>query len=315
MKFSLSCLLTLVTIGFFSFSLFSQIPHTPTVEVTDLQASTAPPIRVLPSQSLIWEISGNGLQKPSYIYAIMSKVPEDFFFLPSGLDPLIQQADKWMMEVNPMELDVDHLYRGGVPIDSSLTHLLSRKSYASLEKFVKDSLSVLSSYKLDNRYSPVLLAQQFLCDYCLGFRYGDEPIDYERYLYLAIGEKKPLKTIEGDWSRITRTDGLSYKTQAEFLEQSLKSRKKLCKNYKEMLLAYRASNLDQVWLLAHNSPELGDYSNHMKEARTEAWLKSISWLMKYESLFMAIQAPILPGEYGLLHQLRKAGFVVKPHNP
>ena len=271
-----------------------------------------PPLRVLPSQAILWEINGNGLERPSYIYAVLPRISSEFFFLPPGLNTLIEKSDKWMMEVNPSELDFDYLYRGEIPVDSTLGNMIPRKKYAELTRFVEDSLSTLARYKLNNRYAPALLAQQFISDYCLGFKLGDEPINYETYLFNVIPRNKPFQSLDIAWTRIFKEENYSLIDQTTFLLYTLENRKYFCDKFKQLQWAYRHGDLDQVWLQIKQLPELANQATSYPGARVDAWLKSIVWQMRYESLFMAIQAPLLPGEYGLLHQLRKLGFTVRP---
>ncbi|MEL7340538.1 MAG: hypothetical protein AAGM67_08640, partial [Bacteroidota bacterium] len=56
--------------------------------------------QVLPAQALIWEIQRSDMEKPSYIYAILYKIPKDWFFLPPGLSPIVESTDRLMLETD-----------------------------------------------------------------------------------------------------------------------------------------------------------------------------------------------------------------------
>ncbi|MEL7535312.1 MAG: hypothetical protein AAFN10_28705, partial [Bacteroidota bacterium] len=91
--------------------------------------------QVLPAQALIWEVQRSDIEKPSYIYAILYKVPKDWFFLPPGLSPIVESTDRLMLETDPNYIDRDVLYRGGTPIDSTLEALLNRRDFYEVNKF------------------------------------------------------------------------------------------------------------------------------------------------------------------------------------
>ena len=123
---------------------------------------------------------------------------------------------------------------------------------------------------------------------------------------------KAFQSLDISWARIFKDDSYTLSKQSDFLLYTLDNRKNYCENYWQLQWAYRKGDLDQVWLKYRELPALANQAVYLPEARIDAWLKSVVWQMRYESLFMAVQAFLLPGEYGLLHQLRKLGFTVKP---
>lgn len=298
----LACWLLLLTVSM----LRAQDPQRP-VQIVDLHGSG---LQVAPARSLVWEISGNQLPRPSYVFAILHQVPDDYFFLPENITPLISACDRLVMEIHPEDFASDALYRSSVPLDSTLDRLLPRKDYEALSTFVRDSLSALAAYKLERRYAPALIARQVICDYCLGFKTGQEPVSYEYYLYQAV--RKPLKVLSTGWTRHASLESYTLQEQTELLMHTFRQRQAQCETYHAILRAYREQDLDRIWLLAKDAPDLGDNMNRYIDARNREWIKQLMWNMQYESLFIAVHAVQLPGEYGLLHLLRKAGFEVRP---
>jgi uncharacterized protein YbaP (TraB family) len=268
------------------------------------------PVSVQPSQSILWKITKDGQSHSSYLYAIPPKVPRDFFFLPEGLQELIQSSEKLIMEVNPGQSNMDYLHRGAVPMDSTLDVILPKRRYQEIEKFIDDHLSPKSMDKLKNRYSPKDLSQQMLSDYCLGFRDDSKPVDYEFFIHQVA--KKPLKTLNTGWTRAAWQEDFSVWEQTENLIQTYENRDSLCSLYKEYLMAYRRQDLDAFWLLSKEIPQFGDNHNQMIEVRNKRWLESLRRQLQFEDNFIVVNAVQLPGEYGLLHQLRKAGYTVTP---
>lgn len=276
------------------------------LHILDMEAEE---IRVQPVNALVWEIDRPDLQRPSYLFAILHKVAKKDFFLPDGIEPIFKQCDKLVMEVDPLNYSMDHQHRGTMPIDSTLEVLLDKRKYQWLRSYVKDSLSDLAYYQLRSRYAPVLLARQVISDYCLDYRPGKEAMSYETYLALNSG--LPMRVLGTEWTRTAWLDALNFEEQASYLMTTIENRAELCEVYLAMVRAYRRQNLDQIWLLAKDSPDVGDNTGKFLEARNQGWMEKLSWQMKNESLFIAVNAVQLPGEYGLIHLLRKNGFIVQ----
>ncbi|MEZ4825645.1 MAG: TraB/GumN family protein [Bacteroidia bacterium] len=296
------------TLVLFAFIAFLSAHSQNQTAIHDLQH---PWVKVQPTQSILWQISRPGDSHVSYIYAILHLVPQDNFFIPEGINPLIRKSDKLVMEVDPREYDPDYLYRGAVPFDSTLDLIFDKKTFARVEAFVEDTLSPASAKKLLNRYSPNALARQVVADYCLGFREGEYPVDYESYLTGAIS--LPLKTLNTGWTRASwLQDEFSIREQADNLLYVIREKDSLCHLYDEYLMAYRRQDLDALSMLAQEVPDLGWNAHDFVEARNRDWIKSLEWQLEKDNLFMVIHAVQLPGEFGLLHLLRKAGFEVNP---
>ncbi|MDX2247616.1 MAG: TraB/GumN family protein [Bacteroidia bacterium] len=277
-------------------------------EIMDINRS---PIVVQPVQAILWEVRKPEIKRPSYIYAVLHIVPADNFFIPEGINSYIEKTEKLVMEVDPSESDPDYLYRGSVPFDSTLDRVLDRKTFERLEIFIADTLSPSSQHKLYNRYSPNALSRQIIADYCLGYRENEDPVDYETYLAKAIS--LPLKTLNTGWTRATwQEDEFSIREQTQNLLYTLEAKDSLCGLYNEYMMAYRRQDIDALSMLAQEVPDVGWNAHDFVEARNREWVKTLEWQMKIESMFIVVHAVQLPGEFGLLHLLRKAGYEVNP---
>lgn len=277
------------------------------VEINDAQVQN---VQVLPSQALIWEVRRSDLAKPSYIFGILFKVPNDWFFLPPGLAPIVESCDRLMLETDPNPIDRDVLHRGAVPMDSMVYDIIPKRESRELQLFFQDSLSALARYKLESRYMPILVMQQMLQDYVLGHIGNFEPISYEQYL--AQSSRKPIKVLGADWTRTAYLDNIPIKSQTTSLLDAYYNRQRLKVQYEELMRAYRRQDLDAVQYLSEKAPDLGGGTGRLIEAKNMAWVQPLEWHMQKESVFVAVNGAQLPGENGLLHMLRKRGYSVTP---
>ncbi|MEO0584688.1 MAG: TraB/GumN family protein [Bacteroidota bacterium] len=273
--------------------------------ITDLIGS---PSSVQPTQAVLWKIEGEGLPAPSYIYGVLHKVRKPYFFIHPEINTISQKVDLILMAVDPLNYDIDYLQRGTIPLDSTLDVLLPPKTYRWMEKFIDDSLSERSRDQFMGRYPPLYLARQMMSDYCLGFGPEFEPLSYEEYLRTAI--PKPFEFVGTGWTRTAWIESFSYRDQTEELLILLDKRRSKCKTYQTIMESYRKEDLDQVWLLSVDAPDFGGNMSQLVEVRNQAWMNSLRYKIYNQPVLAIMHAVQLPGEYGLLHQLRKQGFKV-----
>ncbi|MCI4671470.1 MAG: TraB/GumN family protein [Bacteroidia bacterium] len=276
----------------------------------NIQDLTSESINVKASQGILWKISGKGLTQASYIYAVLYVVPRSQFFLHPSLDSVMEEIDMVMMEVDPEENGRDYLFRSEVPIDSTLDVLLSKRDFKLMVDLIDDELTEDSRKKLIQRYPPLILLRQMMVDYCLYRKLGQEVIAYEEYLRKATPEKKFI-SLQMDWVRLAWLDSHSFHEQSQIMLGALQEREKKKMAYEGMLRAYRQGNLDRAWLLSLDSPDLGDNKHTLIDLKVANWKKALIQQMPTNSVCAVAPAIALPGEYGLIHLLRKDGYKVE----
>ncbi len=265
-------------------------------------------IQVTPVSACLWEVSHPARQDTSYLYGILPEVPERFHHWPEKLPILFPKVQELVMGIDPMHPPSESLYQIEVPLDSTLEELLPSVAFEKLVKWVEDSLSPLANYKLKTRYPPSVLSRQFLKDYCWQQEGATVMVEYQ----LAKMSRLPLKKVGTEWTRIAWLDSYSYSAQATQMMNLLTYKESQCEIYESLFNAYGEQDLDRVWLLASHAPDLGYNLGKLLAARNDAWIKYLKTRLPYQSMLIAVNAAQLPGEYGMIHQLRKLGYQVEP---
>lgn len=266
--------------------------------------------QVMPAQGILWKISGGNLEVPSYLYASLFVVPKSLFFLHPAMDSLLDQCQEVMMEVDPDKVDPDYLFRSEIPIDSSLEVLMGKKQYKALWKFMENELTEASIRKVIGRYPPLIVQRQIMFDFCLRLRQDQEAIHIEKYLKDALRDVD-FSSLNLEWVRSAWLDQYSWKEQTRMLQEGLDKRLESRAAFEGMIRAYRQQNLDRVWFLSQKAPDLGDNKHVLIDLRVSSWKEALTEKMPQKAVFGIIPAVTLPGEYGLLHQLRKQGYRVE----
>lgn len=98
----------------------------------------------------------------------------------------------------------------------------------------------------------------------------------------------------------------SLKDQANLLLEQLKDPQKSRMNSLKITSEYKKQNLSAF------EQYLPNFEGVNAKERNQLWMEKIPELIKQEPTLIAVGAGHLVGEYGLINQLRKQGFTVKP---
>ena len=108
-------------------------------------------------KSLLWEISGNGLTKPSYLYGTIHMICKDDASLGDSLIAAIQRSDRVYFEVdmdNLMEM-LTALKDFKMRNDTTLADLLNKEDYEKVKEYMESKSTMLPFSKLET-YKPML---------------------------------------------------------------------------------------------------------------------------------------------------------------
>lgn len=260
--------------------------------------------------TLFWQVSGNGLKAPSYIYGTFHMLcPEDIVF-----SDAVKTALKFSGELY-LELPMDDakgmlaamdkmMMKGG----KQLKDFYTPEEYDRLKKFFKDSLQ--SGLGMMERMIPAM-AGMMLYPKMLGCKVnGGTETGLSK---LVKEDKKPIKGLETFEFQLSLFADMSYEQQAKELlkmadnfTQSKKSTDSLVQVYKAQRLVGMEKGFDNAEFGMSGNLEAFLYK------RNEDWATRLPALMKQQSLFIAVGTAHLVGERGLINLLRKAGYTVKP---
>ncbi|MFT3823483.1 MAG: TraB/GumN family protein [Chitinophagaceae bacterium] len=263
------------------------------------------------NNTLLWEISGKGLKKPSYLFGTMHILCADDAQLSTGLKNIIKNSD-----VVYLELDMDNKEEilGAVEYlrmtdGTKLSDLLTKEEFARVENYFKTSKFPLPVFML-NRFKPylvtALIGEQLMdCEKKNGM---EERIMEETKLY-----SREIKGLETMKFQAGLFDSIPYEKQAKELMQYIDSLDNYRKVNQQMVDAYKTQNLEYMDELIHKSdPGLEEYLDLLVYSRNRNWVKQIPEIINNQSVLFAVGAGHLPGKQGVISLLRKQGYTVKP---
>jgi len=262
------------------------------------------------NNSLLWQVSGNGLNKPSYLYGTIHVISQNDYFLGKNVVRKIQKSDELIMEIDLDNMNVLSLAKLSVlPDGKSIKDFMHDSDYTILQSFMEDSIGI-KKFTFENAYGklkPFFLEQLIFIKYL-----GQETESYEQnFKKLAEDKNIPMSGLE------------TYEEQLKFiedipLEDQLKSIVKTIKNYsaetqklKQLVKDYKAQNLTAL-TASFEADEDQTLKTKLVDKRNSNWIPKLKSIIQKKSCFVAVGAGHLGGENGLINLLKKQGYTVEP---
>ena len=260
--------------------------------------------------SLLWEVSGNGLQEPSYLFGTFHLMCKNDINFSAQLKTAISLADKVYME---MDMDDPATLFGGILFmnmkdGKTLQQLYSPADYKKVENYFNDSLHTPMSFieKMKPFFLEAMLYPKMMpCKSISGVE--------EELMKLVKLEKKEIKGLETMEFQASVFDSIPYEEQAKELLKSIDSIAANKQLFDTMLNVYKSQQLNEIENL-FNKSELGleEHQDILLDSRNKNWVGQLKNIMKTTSVFVAVGAGHLVGKAGLIELLRKEGYTLKP---
>jgi hypothetical protein len=253
--------------------------------------------------SLLWEISGKGLSKTSYLYGTIHMICADDYFLSEKVKKAFESSDKLVLEVNlsdPAELAVmQQMAMGKETLDKTLTPEQLSKLEAILKEKAGLSVQQVNSYSLSTVMS-LMSMKTFNCTDLKFYEMDFIAKAKERGIQVAGFEsvKAQLGIIEKAY---TNDEMLSMFENMNIAETS------------KLVSQYKKENIQDVYTNLTDVKNMNLIAkNEMLDKRNANWVQNLPQLVKDQSAFIAVGAAHLGGDLGVINLLRKAGYTVKP---
>ncbi|MCU0422033.1 MAG: TraB/GumN family protein [Bacteroidia bacterium] len=273
--------------------------------VTIVQAQPLP-------KGLLWEISGKGMTKPSYLYGTMHVSSKLAFNLSDSFFIALKNVDKVALESTPENwLEeffatgfMSHLMRVEAEESNQSTQVINPNSFAWFDDNYPKNY-VLQALAVD----PAILNQ-------LMFRHTSNKQDFEEDTYLdlyifqlASKLKKPVLSVED----LDESLQLVMRAYSDMYPED--KQRKYIENFDELLEEYyRQADLFQLDSLVKAQGYSSNYMENMLYIRNKNMVHRMDSIMRTGSLFTGVGASHLPGDKGVIALLREMGYQVRAVN-
>ena len=264
-------------------------------------------------KSVLYKVSGNGLEKPSYIMGIINFFPADKFNIPAEVENAIESCEVLTTKVE-MDTKTQKKFNEAVriPNDGWINDYLTDDELNQLRLLLLLDMEVKEHAYHDfySRLQPIILVPV-----TSALNLGDNIVYTEQKLH-EIAKKNKLKT-EGLGTiqeEIEAFQKFPIEDQVEALKYTVNHFEDHIKGYDDMVDAYiKNQNLEIVkneTLKAINNSDT--FRKVYYDSRALVWLPKIEELMKTKPTFFALGAPYLIGQVSLLELLKTKGYDVTP---
>ena len=260
--------------------------------------------------TLLWEVSGNGLAKPTYLFGTFHLICKDDIHFSSSLNTAVKYADEIYME---LDMDDPSVMLGGMMMmnmknGKKLRDLYTADEYDRLNNYFKDSIGM--PLTLLQQMKPMML-EALLYPKMLACK-NSSGVEME-LMQLAKKEKKEIKGLETMAFQASIFDSIPYEQQAKELLKTIDSVVSYKEYFDTMLNVYKSQRISEIETMFSKS-EFGmeDNSDILLYDRNKNWVKQLKEIMKHKSVFVAVGAGHLVGEKGLIGLLKKEGYTVRP---
>jgi uncharacterized protein len=258
--------------------------------------------------ALLWEISGNGLSKPSYLYGTIHMICAKDFFLSEQLKQKFSSTSKLYLEIDMDDPSMNmKMLQLSMLKDKRLKDFFTENDYSKLNNFFKDSigmpLTFLGTMKPFVLFSIITL-KTLPCE---------KQESYEMtFVKMAKDQGKEVLGLETVEDQIKVFDEMPDTTQAQMLMSYVNNFDEQKKEFSKMIGFYKNQNLDSLYEQITSSPDIAGSEDALLYNRNQNWIPIIEKATKEEPVFFAVGAGHLAGDKGVINLLRKKGYTLTP---
>lgn len=271
---------------------------------------------------LLWKISGNGLEKPSYVFGTYHLSPlgikDSIAALPQAVNETTQvYGEVVMSEMMSPAFMQSMQQQMMMPKDSTLQSLFTPEQYEEVGKVIKENMMV--DIAMLAQLKPAAITQQLAVilymKHTPGFNPQEQLDNYFQQQAQQQGKKVGgLETVQSQIDILFNSQTL--KRQAELLHCMAHDIDRTVGQVKRVIAAYEKQDLNVVLqLLAERHGDACDPLPGEMEAlidnRNKAWAEKMPAIMSEAPTLFVVGAGHLPGDNGLLNLLQQQSYTLE----
>lgn len=268
---------------------------------------------------LLWKISGNGLESPSYVFGTHHVAPLSICDSIKGFDKAFKGTRQLYGEldmnfVNDMGAMQKMQSAMMMPKDKDYNDLFSEEEYKLIDDACKkymniglDMMKMLKPMAISSQIAVIISTKQFP-DMAKGQQLDMEMQNRARNAGMTV---KGLETVEYQTELIF---GMPLETQARYLFDTVKSEEETELIPKKLADAYMKQDLEKIEDLFRKDEMKDDdeFIELLVNKRNRNWAGQMKTIMAEMPTFFVVGAGHLPGEEGVIKLLEKEGFTLEP---
>jgi hypothetical protein len=258
--------------------------------------------------SLLWKISGNGLEKESYLFGTIHIICKSDFLMDERILSAFEKTDKLIMELDMSDPE----------LQTKMQQVSFNPNMKNIEGEMEEPMADALDEFLTKNYEARLAQLGVL-----------KPFVLSSMVLLKVLPCAEVESYEGFFTKKASEAGITIsgletvEFQAGIFDQipqdlQLKELGKLVtdeeanKDLEKMMSVYLTEDIEAMDEVMNSEGMMSDYRSILLDDRNKSWVPKMEEAMKGNSVFVAVGAGHLGGESGVISLLRKAGYSVDP---
>ncbi len=259
--------------------------------------------------STLWKISGNGLNKPSYLFGTIHLICGGIT-LDTEVSRAIKSTDQLVMELDmsdPMKVQMEAMEHGRLKDGKTIYDVFSQEQIKGIDAAFMAIYGVgVNQFK---KMEPMVIYSALLP----GILDCSEPDSYEQIFSDAfVAESKNQLGLETVEFQMNVLSGIPVADQMKMIMTLVEDNDKARAEINTMTSSYREEDINHLGKLIYNTEEYSQaFLDQMLVNRNKSWIPAIEKEMSGKPTFIAVGAGHLVGEQGVIRLLRKRGYTVE----
>jgi len=262
--------------------------------------------------AVIWRITGDQLEKPSFLFGSMHLMDSADFFLHKTIIEQLKRSEMLVLETNMDDPDYQQAaLQQAMMEEDTLSGLLDEESYRYINNFFMETYSV--PLKVLDKMKPFYVASMITA---LSVDESTKSHETE-FIRIAHEENMPVSGITTITSESEILGSIPMDEQISYLRKEIEKNRKGGQEERktQLITAYYNGDLEKIEsMMKESMADFPGIYTAMFVRRNQAWITLMEKRMIEGSCFFVVGVGHLPGESGLITLLRDEGYKVRPVN-
>ncbi|MGY6520164.1 MAG: TraB/GumN family protein [Mongoliitalea sp.] len=257
--------------------------------------------------TLLWKVSGNDLESPSYLFGTMHILCEQDIVSKPSFQQALAESKTLVLELNPTD----------PAVMQEMQQLAVNPGFENIyTDLPEEDFKLLDTY-LSSKFGAGLAQMGVLKPFILtsmltmGFLDCEVPFSLETHLAgIASAKEMPVIDLETAAFQVGIFDNIPVDFQIQEIIRSLKENTGKKELY-QMMEIYGSGDLNYLYAYMSKNEMMQAFQAVILDNRNIAWIPTLEDLFKEGSSFVAVGAGHLPGELGVISLLKQKGYTVE----
>ena len=261
-------------------------------------------------KALLWEISGNGAKKGSYLFGTMHMIEKEYFFFPESLEKIVSKSKRLTTELGDFS-DQSGLMKLMILEEGTFFDFFDEAQTDSILDWAESELGMNEKlFRLSfSKMKPFVVSQMGIQK-----QFSGKTESYEITLQKIASENKlemsGLETVEEQMSIF---DNLTREQQAMMVMETIRDSEESIVFLRQMERVYVSQNIDSLYsMITSEESVIAEEEDAFLNQRNIQWIPKIEELIQSKRTFIAVGAGHLGGPNGVIRLLEQKGYTLTP---